>query len=374
MAEALVGLGSNLGDRVANLAEALARIDEVDGLAVLRVSRAVESEPWGVTDQPAFANAVAVVRSDLQADALLEWLRGIEDEMGRDRATDPNGPRVIDLDLLLFGDEEWAPRDPAFGLPDPGRLTLPHPRMLEREFVMRPLLEVAPDAALPDGRPLAGLLGGATEGRIIGDLGTVRSDLTPIAVGPGPDGATRLARMPGESELDYAERVAMLAPDVCEERFDTLVAEHWVPVAVAWGGQRLDRTPMMDLHYAFAEIRAQGIPVTWHPHEPTEGTNPWGVGETVSIAVPAAFADAARAIVMDLAAEWVAPDGAELPSPSQGRDGSFIVPQVGGTLAFVEAIRRARLQKALLWVLVLTLAVNLLGWLVSAIADWLGLF
>lgn len=293
MAEALVGLGSNLGDRPANLAEALRRIDEVDGLAVLRVSRAVESAPWGVEDQPPFANAVAVVRSELGADVLLEWLLGIEDEMGRDRGAPRNGPRIIDLDLLLFGDEEWAPRDPASGLPDPTRLTLPHPRMLEREFVMRPLLEVAPDAVLPDGRRLADLFGSATQGRVTGDLGAVGE----WASGPPPSASEPL---PGESETEYAERMAMLAP----APFDVeplAEGDEWVPLLGAMQGLLMAFGGGMDLLLKQNALLEAGIPAQVDPPPifASPGMPHFAIMQPIRLMVPASRLAEARAVLAE---------------------------------------------------------------------------
>jgi 2-amino-4-hydroxy-6-hydroxymethyldihydropteridine diphosphokinase len=157
---AFVGLGSNVGDRLENLSSALRAIAALDGVHVLDVSRAYESEPWGVAEQPLFTNAVARLDVRRGADALLAALKGIEEEMGR-LPSERFGPRVIDLDVLLYGDEEWAACD----------LVLPHPRLLERDFVVTPLLEIAPLVTLPDGTRVTAE--GATAGRVVGDLGPV---------------------------------------------------------------------------------------------------------------------------------------------------------------------------------------------------------
>jgi 2-amino-4-hydroxy-6-hydroxymethyldihydropteridine diphosphokinase len=143
---AYIGLGSNLGDREANLRAALERLAE---LGALRVSSLRETDPVGVTDQPRFVNAVAELETDLGAGALLGRLLEIERELGRDRSREERwGPRTIDLDLLLYGNEVLA---------GPG-LTVPHPRLAERRFVLEPLHELAPDLALPDGRWIRDLL------------------------------------------------------------------------------------------------------------------------------------------------------------------------------------------------------------------------
>ncbi len=141
---AMLGLGSNLGDRAATIAEALRRIDAIADTTVAVVSHLYESEPWGSPDQPPYANAVAAVATALRADQLLEECQRIEGELGRVRDGTRWGPRTIDLDVLLFDDEEW----------DSPRLTIPHPRMREREFVVVPLLEIVPEVTLPDGTEL----------------------------------------------------------------------------------------------------------------------------------------------------------------------------------------------------------------------------
>lgn len=141
MTTAFLGLGSNLGERESHIREALCRLDEHQGIRVERVSSLYETAPVGYTDQPDFLNAVAEVRTELGPRDLLETVLGIEKEMGRTRNL-RWGPRVIDIDLLLFGDS-------AIDAPD---LVIPHPRMADRAFAMAPLAEIAPDLMLPDGR------------------------------------------------------------------------------------------------------------------------------------------------------------------------------------------------------------------------------
>jgi 2-amino-4-hydroxy-6-hydroxymethyldihydropteridine diphosphokinase len=155
---AFVGLGANLGDRVATLACAVRAIDGIDRTRVLDTSGVHESEPWGVEDQPAFANAVVSVDTGLSAPEFLAALKAIEVQLGRVSAV-RNGPRLIDLDLLLFGNE----------VHDTTTLVVPHPRLLERDFVVTPLLEIAPDVALPDGRFVSRAR--AHAGRVVGSLG-----------------------------------------------------------------------------------------------------------------------------------------------------------------------------------------------------------
>jgi 2-amino-4-hydroxy-6-hydroxymethyldihydropteridine diphosphokinase len=143
-----VGLGSNLGDREATLREALARLGEEEGVSVLAVSSFRETEPVGKVDQPNFVNAAAALETSLEARELLDRLLEVERGLGRDRGAEERwGPRTIDLDLLLFGEETIA---------EPG-LTVPHPRLAERAFVLEPLLELDADLRLPDGRRLRDL-------------------------------------------------------------------------------------------------------------------------------------------------------------------------------------------------------------------------
>jgi len=144
-----LGLGANLGDRLANLRAALRRVERV--VAIDAVSSVYESEPVGYQEQPDFLNLVVRGRTTLSPRALLEAVLGIERELGRERAF-PNSPRVIDIDLLLYGDRVIA---------EPG-LQVPHPRMLERAFVLRPLVEIDPDLPHPlTGERMAGHLAGA---------------------------------------------------------------------------------------------------------------------------------------------------------------------------------------------------------------------
>jgi 2-amino-4-hydroxy-6-hydroxymethyldihydropteridine diphosphokinase len=133
MTRAYVGLGANLGDREATIRAAL---DALPG--VVAVSRLRETDPVGVVDQPRFLNGVAALETDLSARELLETLLEVERELGRERR-ERWGPRTIDLDLLLYGEET---------IDEPG-LTVPHPRLHERRFALEPLAELAPNALIP---------------------------------------------------------------------------------------------------------------------------------------------------------------------------------------------------------------------------------
>lgn len=147
-----VALGSNLGDPVAQLRCALAELDRLPSTRLRNVSSFYRTPPWGEVEQPDFVNAVAEIETALAPLVLLDALLSIEQRMGRVRDR-RNGPRVIDLDLLLHGDNVL----------DSAQLTIPHPRMHDRAFVLWPLAEIAPDLNLVGhGRVCA--LAGALEG------------------------------------------------------------------------------------------------------------------------------------------------------------------------------------------------------------------
>ena len=141
MAAVFLSLGSNLGDRETKIREALDLLAGDPDIRVERTSSLYETAPVGMSEQPDFINAVALVETDLPPSELLRRVQRIESALGRDR-NQHWGPRIIDLDILLYGDQSV---DTAF-------LTIPHPRMMERAFVMAPLAEIAPDLRLPDGR------------------------------------------------------------------------------------------------------------------------------------------------------------------------------------------------------------------------------
>jgi 2-amino-4-hydroxy-6-hydroxymethyldihydropteridine diphosphokinase len=149
MPRAYVGLGSNLGDREATIRAALETLENEPGVAVAAVSGLIDTEPVGVVDQPRFLNGVAAVDTDLAARDLLGVLLDVEQRFGRRReASLPQGPRTLDLDLLLYGDEE---------IDEPG-LRVPHPRLHERAFVLGPLAELAPALEVPGKGPVQTLL------------------------------------------------------------------------------------------------------------------------------------------------------------------------------------------------------------------------
>jgi 2-amino-4-hydroxy-6-hydroxymethyldihydropteridine diphosphokinase len=141
---AYVGLGANLGDREATIRRA------ADLIGAKRVSPLIETEPWGLADQPPFLNAAAEVESSVTPRQFLDHLLDVERRLGRERIGPRWGPRVIDLDLLLWGDERIA---------EPG-LEVPHPLMLERRFVLEPLAALAPDVEIPGNGTVSEALAG----------------------------------------------------------------------------------------------------------------------------------------------------------------------------------------------------------------------
>jgi len=130
MTVAAIALGANLGDRLATLRTAIERIRDLG--AVIKISSVYETDPVGYLDQPAFYNVVLLLETNLAPEAVMKELLAIEADLGRVR-TFANAPRAIDLDLLLYGDE----------VRETPSLTLPHPRMHERAFVLVPLAEIA---------------------------------------------------------------------------------------------------------------------------------------------------------------------------------------------------------------------------------------
>ena len=139
MQTAYIGLGSNLGDRKATLSRALELLAAEPGIEVTKVSVFRETAPVGLLDQPRFLNAAARIQTELAPRELLDRLLAVERALGRTRTGTRFGPRTIDLDLLLYGDSM---------LSEPG-LTVPHPRLRERVFVLEPLAELDPGLVIP---------------------------------------------------------------------------------------------------------------------------------------------------------------------------------------------------------------------------------
>lgn len=238
MTTAYVSLGSNLGDRLGTLSRAIDAVAHVPDTHVAKVSRAYESEAAYLENQPPFLNAVIEVETDLEAHALFDHLRNIEDEMGRVREVD-KGPRVIDLDLLLYGDEEINTE----------MLTVPHPGLLERDFVLTPLLEIAMQVRMPDGgylQPREELVG-----RVIRDYGHI------------PD-AGAAHNMPIEET-------------------------EWVTVAESEGPQSAIAGFDAGLQIARQALEQEGIPYAFEPFEPGMDTDFLGRPRVFKLGVPIAY-------------------------------------------------------------------------------------
>lgn len=129
-----LGLGSNIEDRMEHMRDAVNRLEQSDGISIVHLSPVYQTEPVGYVAQEDFFNMVVEVRTTLYPAELLKTVKQIERELGRMESVH-KGPRIMDIDILLYGEETI----------DEYRLTIPHPRMLNREFVLRPLFDIAPE-------------------------------------------------------------------------------------------------------------------------------------------------------------------------------------------------------------------------------------
>ena len=177
--ESYIGLGSNLAGPEAQLTAALAALDQLPETVLVQYSSFYRSTPLGPSDQPDFINAVALLNSDLVAKDLLFQLQLIENRQGRVRHGQRWGPRTLDLDILLYGNEV---------IDEPG-LTVPHPEIRYRNFVLMPLLELAPDIEIPglgkadESLAATGKAGITKLGEFnVGDLEPSRRDFNPEAI------------------------------------------------------------------------------------------------------------------------------------------------------------------------------------------------
>jgi len=160
-----LGLGTNIGDRKANLRQAISEL-EAAGINIIKVSSVYETEPVGVVEQDWFYNMVAGVETILSAEDLLLTVKAIEEKMGR-ATTYHWGPRVIDIDILLYDDLQLKKEV------EPGRqLNLPHPELKNRAFVIQPLLEIEPNKTLPGGSPVKDFLE-YTKDQVIRKIGSL---------------------------------------------------------------------------------------------------------------------------------------------------------------------------------------------------------
>jgi 2-amino-4-hydroxy-6-hydroxymethyldihydropteridine diphosphokinase len=147
---AYVGLGANLGDREGTIRAAVAALGEEQGIEVVAVSALRDTEPVGVGEQPRYLNGAVELETTLTARELLDRLLAVEQSFGRVRVPGEHGPRTLDLDLLLYGDEAV----------DEPELHVPHPRLHERRFVLEPLAELAPGLVVPGRGDVESLLRG----------------------------------------------------------------------------------------------------------------------------------------------------------------------------------------------------------------------
>lgn len=292
MKRVLIGLGSSEGDRLGVIADALDRIDGLTRTTVLRVSHAYETEPWGGQTDALFANAVAEIDTPLEADDLLGALQEIEIALGR--TPGPRfGSRPIDLDILLVDDEEW----------DTPELTIPHPRLLQRDFVVRPLLELEPEATMPDGTRVTAQA--ATEGPVVRTLGPLPryEDRTPARASAGA-----LA----DADNAQARRVAAigaLAPD-----------EEWKPVFEMRSIGHREVRPDAGVIFIQMVLDQEEIPWAWDPFPPEDSSNPWGLPARFKLMVPASMLpQAARAIAEARSAppDWEEMAGAGTGTPEE---------------------------------------------------------
>jgi 2-amino-4-hydroxy-6-hydroxymethyldihydropteridine diphosphokinase len=155
LTDAFIGLGSNLENPVAQLAGAIAELAGLPNTQLAAQSPFYRSKPVGPQDQPDFINGCVWLRTSLKPLEMLDQLQAIEQAHGRERLQHW-GPRTLDLDLLLYGHQ----------VIDHPRLQVPHPELPNRDFVLRPLLDLEPQLTLPDGRHLTGLLAGCPDNQL----------------------------------------------------------------------------------------------------------------------------------------------------------------------------------------------------------------
>jgi 2-amino-4-hydroxy-6-hydroxymethyldihydropteridine diphosphokinase len=281
--DAAIALGTNLGDRLENLTSALRLVDANEFCEVVAVSHAYETVPWGISDQPPFANAVAIVRTTLRADDMLGMCQEIEQEMGRDTRGPRNGPRVIDLDILLFEDEEW----------DTLGLKVPHPRMAERDFAIVPLLEIRPDSHYPDGTRVT--RDDVTVGRVSALLGMVPGyeQLTPPreespAEGADDEGLPPMIRpLPGEEWVSVFE----YADDPTFYGMANSALKGHSPLGAG--------VPHIDASFVQVVLDQEGIPHAWDPFPPDKTTDPYGFKRRYRLKVPASLRPRAERVIQD---------------------------------------------------------------------------
>ena len=274
---AYVGLGSNEGDRWGSLRLALAAMSAIESTDVLAVSNVYETQPWGAgegAEQHPYLNAVAVLGTGLRADQLLPHLQRIEAELGRVRGGERYGPRTIDLDILLVGDEEWDKPD----------LTVPHPRMTERAFVVVPLLELDPEITLPDGTPLD--REAATQGPITGIVGAVPGYET-----RSPRARSEDAGGPVEFGSDFRVSVQREAP----------AGDDWVAIEETLQGMMMGYSGALNLQMHLGVLEDAGIPALLDPPPifASPGVPHYAMMLRLRLMVPSSYVHAARRALME---------------------------------------------------------------------------
>jgi len=281
-----LGLGSNLGDasgdRLGAVAEALQRVGEIEGTRVIAVSSAYESEPWPDPEDPEFVNVVAIIETSLDPGSLMAGLESIEHEMGREPAREQNAPRTIDIDILLAEDTQLTSE----------RLTVPHPRMAERDFVITPLLEIDPEVKWPDGAPVGRER--VSVGLVIAKLGDVPGFARPREELPAKE-------EPWETVMEFGSDPSFILQSG----------------AVPLGGMSGQVGMSGQIEGSFAELALsqEGIPWAWEPFAPGLGSDPYGFSRRFQLKVPLSKAQEARDLLAALAAAPV--DWSEADSSSE---------------------------------------------------------
>ncbi|WP_289028315.1 2-amino-4-hydroxy-6-hydroxymethyldihydropteridine diphosphokinase [uncultured Paraglaciecola sp.] len=148
MTQVYIGLGSNLAEPLQQLQSAISALGTLPDSSLVCVSSFYGSQPMGPQDQPDYVNSVALIETQLLPEVLLDHTQAIENEQGRQRTGERWGPRTLDLDILLYGQQVISTKT----------LTVPHYGMQQREFVLYPLYEITPDLVLPDGKILSELV------------------------------------------------------------------------------------------------------------------------------------------------------------------------------------------------------------------------
>jgi len=266
-----LGLGSNLGDesgdRLAAIGQALNHIEALENTSVLAVSSAYESESWPAPEAPRFVNAVAVIETALAPLILLDAVKDIESRMGRNLAAPPNAPRPIDIDILLAEDEKRTS----------GPLVLPHPRLAERDFVIRPLLEVDPTVRWPDGSAVTDEA--VTVGRVTARLGAIPGFGRPTTLDEGEGGAQ-----------GYWETVLSYGSDPTPFSSPT-------PFVLGGSSGQIGLSGQVEGNLAELVLTQEGIEWIWEPFSPELSSDPYGFQRHFQLKVPAVDADRARALL-----------------------------------------------------------------------------